>query len=45
MGSVIEGLMSTDMGYSGVDAVVHLAALPSPGQTSSSEQFRINTMS
>lgn len=36
--------MSCDMGYSGVDAVVHLAAIPSPGQTNSSEQFRVNTM-
>ena len=44
MGSVIEALMEVDMGYKGIDAVVHLAAIPSPGQTNSSEQFRINTM-
>lgn len=44
MGAVLETLMSCDMGYSGVDAVVHLAAIPSPGQTNSSEQFRVNTM-
>ena len=44
MGSVLEALMSIDMGYAGVDAVVHLAAIPSPGQTNSSEQFRVNTM-
>ncbi len=46
MGSVMETFISTDMAYGGgVDAVVHLAALPSPGQTSSSRQFRVNTMS
>lgn len=45
MGSVLEALMSSDMNYSGIDAVVHLAAIPSPGQTNSSEQFRVNTMS
>jgi nucleoside-diphosphate-sugar epimerase len=45
MGSVLEVFHSTDMGYQGVDAVVHLAAIPSPGQTNSSEQFRVNTMS
>lgn len=45
MGSVLETFMSTDMAYSGIDAVVHLAAIPSPGQTSSSRQFRTNTMS
>jgi len=33
------------MAYSGIDAVVHLAAIPSPGQTNSSRQFRTNTMS
>lgn len=45
MGSVLETFMSTDMAYSGVDAVVHLAAIPSPGQSSSSRQFRTNIMS
>ena len=45
MGSVIEAFHSTDMGYAGVEAVVHLAAIPSPGQTSSSRQFRTNVMS
>ena len=44
MGSVLETFMSTDMAYSGIDAVVHLAAIPSPGQTSSSRQFRTNVM-
>lgn len=50
MGAVLETFMSTDMAYGSVggpaiDAVVHLAALPSPGQTNSSRQFRTNTMS
>lgn len=45
MGSVMETLHSSDMGYQGIDAVVHLAALPSPGQSSSSRQFRTNMMS
>lgn len=45
MGAVIEAFHSTDMGYAGIDAVVHLAAIPSPGQTSSSTQFRTNVMS
>lgn len=45
MGAVIETFMTTDMAYSGIDAVVHLAAIPSPGQTNSSRQFRTNTMS
>lgn len=46
MGAVLETFLSTDMAYGGgVQAVVHLAALPSPGQTNSSRQFRVNTMS
>jgi nucleoside-diphosphate-sugar epimerase len=45
MGAVLETFMSTDMAYSGIDAVVHLAAIPSPGQTNASRQFRTNTMS
>jgi len=44
MGSVLETFMTTDMAYNGIDAVVHLAAIPSPGQTSASRQFRTNTM-
>lgn len=44
MGGVLETLMNIDMAYSGIDAVVHLAAIPSPGQTNSSKQFRVNTM-
>jgi len=42
MGSVLEALIEVDMGYSGIDAIVHLAAIPSPGQTSSSVQFNTN---
>lgn len=50
MGGVLETLLATDMAYgsvgqAAVDAVVHLAALPSPGQTSSGRQFRANTVS
>ena len=45
MGAVMETFLSTDMAYSGIDAVVHLAAIPSPGQTNASRQFRTNTMS
>jgi len=45
MGAVLETFMTIDMAYNGVDAVVHLAAIPSPGQTNSSRQFRTNTMS
>ena len=45
MGAVLETFCSIDMAYSGIDAVVHLAAIPSPGQTNSSRQFRTNTMS
>lgn len=45
MGAVLETFVSTDMAYNGIDAVVHLAAIPSPGQTNSSRQFRTNTMS
>lgn len=44
MGSVLETFHSCDMAYSGISAVVHLAAIPSPGQTSSSRQFRTNVM-
>lgn len=44
MGSVLETFMTTDMAYTGIDAVVHLAAIPSPGQTNASRQFRTNTM-
>lgn len=45
MGSVLEALLEIDMAYSGVDAIVHLAAMPSPGQSSSSLQFNTNVSS
>ncbi|CAO1626666.1 unnamed protein product [Parajaminaea phylloscopi] len=45
MGAVLEALLEIDMAYKGVQAVVHLAAMPSPGQTSSSNHFNINTAS
>ena len=45
MGSVLEALMEVDMAYSGIDAIVHLAAMPSPGQSSSSLQFNTNVSS
>lgn len=45
MGAVLETFHSADMAYRGIDGVVHLAAIPSPGQTNSSRQFRVNTMS
>ncbi len=46
MGAVLETLLSTDGGYggAGVEAVVHLAALPSPGQTNSARHFRTNVV-
>lgn len=33
------------MAYKGISSIVHLAAIPSPGQTSSSRQFQSNLMS
>ncbi|PWY99094.1 NAD(P)-binding protein [Testicularia cyperi] len=42
MGQVLEALMEIDMAYKRVDAVVHLAAMPSPGQSASSHQFNTN---
>lgn len=45
MGQVLEALMEVDMAYKRVDAVVHLAAMPSPGQSSSSKQFNTNVAS
>lgn len=44
MGSVLETFMEIDMAYKGVQAVVHLAAIPSPGQMSSAKQWRINSV-
>ncbi|EGN94385.1 hypothetical protein SERLA73DRAFT_162999 [Serpula lacrymans var. lacrymans S7.3] len=45
MGQVMENLIEVDSRYKGVDAVVHLAALPAAGMMGSSTQFRLNTMS
>jgi nucleoside-diphosphate-sugar epimerase len=41
-GSVCDCMLELDMAYAGIDAIVHLAAIPSPGQTSSSVQFNTN---
>ncbi|CCM06517.1 uncharacterized protein FIBRA_08789 [Fibroporia radiculosa] len=45
MGQVIENLIDVDTKYKGVNAIVHLAALPAPGMMASSTQFQLNTMS
>ncbi|GBE87497.1 hypothetical protein SCP_1101740 [Sparassis crispa] len=44
MGQVMENLVEVDSRYRGVDAIVHLAALPAAGLEASSHQFRLNTM-
>lgn len=41
-GQTIEALNGVDGGYSRVDAVVHLAAIPAPGITTSSRTFQNN---
>jgi len=45
MGQVMEAIQEIDMRYRGVDAVVHLAALPNPAQAPSSTLFHTNVMS
>ncbi|KAJ9475755.1 Epimerase domain-containing protein [Pseudozyma hubeiensis] len=45
MGQVLEAMMEIDMAYKSIQAVVHLAAMPSPGQSSSSKQFNTNVAS
>ncbi|KZT54397.1 NAD(P)-binding protein, partial [Calocera cornea HHB12733] len=45
LGQVAEVLREVDSQYKGLDAVVHLAALPEIGQTGSSNQFRNNALS
>lgn len=45
MGEVLEALLEVDMAYKSIQAIVHLAALPSPGQTASSKQFNVNISS
>jgi nucleoside-diphosphate-sugar epimerase len=44
MGQTMEVLHQVDERYQGVDAVVHLAAVPAPGLLPGSELFRNNTM-
>lgn len=43
-GQTLEALMAVDDRYSGVDAVVHLAAIPAPGITSNSATFANNML-
>ena len=45
MGQTMEALHQVDDRHNGVDAVVHLAAVPAPGWAPGSELFRNNTMS
>jgi nucleoside-diphosphate-sugar epimerase len=45
MGQAMEVLHQVDERYQGVDAIVHLAAVPAPGLLPGSELFRNNTMS
>lgn len=45
MGQAMEALHQVDDRHCGVDAVVHLAAVPAPGLVPGSELFRNNTMS
>lgn len=44
-GETFEVLSSVDDRISGIDAVVHLAAIPAPGLTTNSRVFRLNTLS
>jgi nucleoside-diphosphate-sugar epimerase len=43
-GQTLEALIAVDDRYSGVDAVVHLAAIPAPGITSNSATFANNML-
>ena len=43
-GQAVEALMGVDDRYSGVDAVVHLAAIPAPGIVSNAATFANNMM-
>ena len=45
MGQTMEVLHQVDDRHNGVDAVVHLAAIPAPGLAPGSELFRNNTVS
>ncbi|HWO59247.1 MAG TPA: NAD(P)-dependent oxidoreductase, partial [Umezawaea sp.] len=44
-GQVVEALTAIDSRYSGVDAVVHLAAIPGPGVATNAATFHNNTTS
>src|ERR1700688_4347889 len=43
-GETLEALAQVDQRYNGVDALVHLAAIPAPGLVPNHVVFRINTM-
>ncbi|WP_341678067.1 NAD(P)-dependent oxidoreductase [Niveibacterium sp. SC-1] len=45
LGQTIEALSGIDDLHGGIDAVVHLAAIPAPGLVPDATAFRINTMS
>ncbi len=45
MGQVIETMSQVDDFYKGVDAVVHLAAIPAPGRLPNGRLFRLNMIS
>ncbi len=44
-GQTLEALLGIDSRYAGVDAVVHLAAIPAPGLTANATVFDTNIMS
>ncbi len=44
-GQVLQVLSGTDDRLGGVDAVVHLAAIPAPGRAPDGKVFRVNTLS
>jgi nucleoside-diphosphate-sugar epimerase len=44
-GQAFEALSGIDDRHKGVDAVVHLAAIPAPGRWPNAEIFRVNTLS
>ena len=44
-GQAFEALSGIDDRHKGVDAVVHLAAIPAPGRKPNAEIFRVNTLS
>jgi nucleoside-diphosphate-sugar epimerase len=45
MGQALEVMSRVDDRYHGVDAVVHLAAIPAPGLRPNASLFRVNTLS